>query len=216
MLLGVDELYAGIPGDGPLKLEDVEHWLADPKNNEVLDFELPLGLAAGAARWWASTRIRSPGPRSNWAGSSISIRGSRPTARSVAPRATLRTKALPGTRSSASASAGRSAAAIRRSATTAFSAARSSGTAGPLARRSGHRPDRQSDRDGQHARGRAWRRIKKNPGLSELEFDNVFGELTIDTVAKAIARFERALVTGPSPFDYYEQLRPLANVDPMN
>ncbi len=77
VLLGVDELYAGIPGDGPLELVEVEHWFADPKNNEVLDFELPLGLVSRQrTRWSASTRTRSPGRRSNWVASFTSIRDS--------------------------------------------------------------------------------------------------------------------------------------------
>ena len=41
-----------------------------------------------------------------------------------------------------------------------------------------------------------------------LEFESIFpGKgITIDTVAQAIATFERAIVTGPSPADYYEPL----------
>ena len=34
--------------------------------------------------------------------------------------------------------------------------------------------------------------------------------VTIDNVGKAIASFERAVVTGPSPWDYYDELRKLA------
>ena len=49
VLLGADELYDGIPGDGDLTAEQVEKWLADPQNHVVLKPELPLGLAAGAA-----------------------------------------------------------------------------------------------------------------------------------------------------------------------
>ena len=54
--------------------------------------------------------------------------------------------------------------------------------------------------------------IKKSP-VYQKEFRAVFGELTIDAVAKAIASFERTLVTGPSPYDYEERLRPFADVD---
>jgi cytochrome c peroxidase len=43
-----------------------------------------------------------------------------------------------------------------------------------------------------------------------LQFNAVFGpdSVNIDNVAKAIATFERTLVTGPSPYDYYIALRP--------
>ena len=45
--LGTDELTAGIPGRGPLTLEQVNSWLADSTNHEVLDVKLPLGLSTG-------------------------------------------------------------------------------------------------------------------------------------------------------------------------
>jgi cytochrome c peroxidase len=41
-------LTAGIPGEGPLTIEQLETWLADAKNHVVLKPELPLGLRAGA------------------------------------------------------------------------------------------------------------------------------------------------------------------------
>jgi cytochrome c peroxidase len=37
--------------------------------------------------------------------------------------------------------------------------------------------------------------------------------VSIDTIAKSIASFERALVTAPSPFDYAEALRPYADYE---
>jgi len=42
-----------------------------------------------------------------------------------------------------------------------------------------------------------------------IQFETIFGKegVTIDNVAKAIASFERAIVTGPAPYDYYEPLR---------
>ncbi len=55
--------------------------------------------------------------------------------------------------------------------------------------------------------------IAKSP-VYQAEFKAVFGALNIDTVAQAIASFERAIVTGPSPYDYEEQLRPFAGTDP--
>lgn len=40
-------LTAGIPGTGAVSAADVEKWLANPKNHEALEVELPLGLSAG-------------------------------------------------------------------------------------------------------------------------------------------------------------------------
>ena len=55
--------------------------------------------------------------------------------------------------------------------------------------------------------------LKGIPAIS-MQFDKIFGKLDIDAVGKALASFERAVVTGPSPFDYYEQLRPFEKLDP--
>ncbi|MFM7922177.1 MAG: cytochrome-c peroxidase, partial [Planctomycetaceae bacterium] len=51
VVLGSDaSLTAGIPGTGPLTVEQVTAWLGEAKNHEVLDVQLPLGLALGQAQ----------------------------------------------------------------------------------------------------------------------------------------------------------------------
>jgi len=55
--------------------------------------------------------------------------------------------------------------------------------------------------------------LKAIPGYKS-QFDKIFGGVTIDAVGKALASFERAVVTGPSPFDYYEQFQKFAKLDP--
>ncbi len=47
--------------------------------------------------------------------------------------------------------------------------------------------------------------IKDIPGY-RMQLEKIFGDTSIDSIAKAIASFERAVVTGPSPFDYNEVL----------
>lgn len=47
--LGDPSLTAGIPGSGPLTLDDVRRWIDDPKNHVPLDVQLPRGLRAAAA-----------------------------------------------------------------------------------------------------------------------------------------------------------------------
>lgn len=49
-VLGSPELTAGIPGSGPLTEAEIEAWLANPRNHETLPVALPLGLAAGASQ----------------------------------------------------------------------------------------------------------------------------------------------------------------------
>ncbi|OYV87460.1 MAG: hypothetical protein B7Z73_10040 [Planctomycetia bacterium 21-64-5] len=46
-----------------------------------------------------------------------------------------------------------------------------------------------------------------------MQFEKIFGGLTIENVGEALASFKRAVVTGPSPFDYYERFRPFAGQD---
>ena len=49
VVLGDDSLAAGIPGSGDLTVEQVDAWLADALNHVSLKVELPEGLKAGAA-----------------------------------------------------------------------------------------------------------------------------------------------------------------------
>ena len=48
-LLGSDEWTAGIPGEGPLTDAEIKAWLAQEKNHEVLQVQLPPALAIGAS-----------------------------------------------------------------------------------------------------------------------------------------------------------------------
>lgn len=47
--LGDPTLTAGIPGKKDLTVAAIKKWLSDPKNHETLEVELPEGLAAGAS-----------------------------------------------------------------------------------------------------------------------------------------------------------------------
>ncbi|MFK7817334.1 MAG: cytochrome-c peroxidase [Planctomycetaceae bacterium] len=44
VILGSDELTSGIPGEGNLKLNEIERWLDEPKNHQPLKLQLPVGL----------------------------------------------------------------------------------------------------------------------------------------------------------------------------
>ena len=47
----------------------------------------------------------------------------------------------------------------------------------------------------------------------QLQFEKIFGELNEENIGKAIATFERAIVTGPSPYDYQEKLQAFEGID---
>ena len=49
VMLGTGELLGGIPGEGDLTSAQIQVWLDSPQNHVVLKPELPLGLAAGVA-----------------------------------------------------------------------------------------------------------------------------------------------------------------------
>jgi len=49
VVLGDPSLTAGIPGEGPLTLPELKKWLSDPANHAPLEFELPKGLDASKA-----------------------------------------------------------------------------------------------------------------------------------------------------------------------
>ena len=49
VLLGSGDLLLGVPGQGPLTMSQVEEWLAEDGNHQALEVELPLGLKRSAA-----------------------------------------------------------------------------------------------------------------------------------------------------------------------
>ena len=58
VMLGSPELTAGIPGEGPLTIEELKPGLNDPANHKRSKSSCRWALAAGAAQIKGSTRIR--------------------------------------------------------------------------------------------------------------------------------------------------------------
>ena len=50
VVLGDPELTMGIPGEGPLEIEEIVAWLDDPTNHEELEVILPVGLDKGQSQ----------------------------------------------------------------------------------------------------------------------------------------------------------------------
>ncbi|HID24603.1 MAG TPA: cytochrome-c peroxidase, partial [Planctomycetaceae bacterium] len=50
-------------------------------------------------------------------------------------------------------------------------------------------------------------RLKDIEGY-RIQFEKVFGEVSADAIAKAIAAFERTVMVGEAPYDYYQQALP--------
>jgi cytochrome c peroxidase len=212
VLLGVDELYAGIPGSGPLELVDVEHWFEDPKNNQVLDFELPLGLSAGkdqvqGVKENPLTRAKIELGRQLYFDPRLSADNSVSCASCHTPDEGFARHTQFGVGISGQLGGRNSPPSYNRILSGAqFWDGRAKSledqAVGPIA----------NPIEMGNTHEECVSTIKKSP-VYEREFQLVFGELTIDAVAKAIATFERTLVTGPSAYDYEERLRPFADMD---
>lgn len=213
VLLGTDELTSGIPGKGPLTVKEIKVWLNQPENHETLEVSLPLGLSAGAAQIVGLkenplTRAKIELGRQLYFDTRLSSDNTVSCASCHHPnegygRHTqfgVGIKGLEGGRNSpvsynrilsgAQFWDGRAASLEEQA-------------VGPIA----------NPIEMGNTHENAVKTLKEIPGY-QIQFDKIFKEgTTIDNIGKAIAAFERTLVTGPSPFDYQEQLRPFLKMD---
>ena len=197
-------LTAGVPGEGELQLEEVEKWLADPKNHVVLKPELPLGLKAGEAEIKGLdenplTRAKIELGRQLYFDPRLSSDTTISCASCHAPNHGYAAD----TRFGVGAQEG------NRNSPVAYNrilsgaqfwdgraASLEEQAIGPIAN-----PIEMSN-----THEACIECLKGMPGYVA-QFNLVFDDgLTIDNVAKAIASFERTLVTGPAPWDYYQEL----------
>lgn len=201
VLLGGPELTAGIPGEGALTKEQISAWLDDPRNHEVLEVELPLGLSLGALQIVGIednplTRAKIELGRQLYfdprlsADSTISCATCHnPDTGYAAPtQFGVGIKDQTGNRNSPVAYNrilsgpqfwdGRAASLEEQA-------------VGPIAN--------PIEMGNTHEAC-----VKCLEGIEgyKMQFDKIFGEMTIEAVGKSIASFERVVVTGPSPYDY--------------
>lgn len=214
VLLGSPELTAGIPGEGPLTTEQIQAWLDNPANHEVLEIELPLGLNAGIDQVKGLdanplTRAKIELGRQLYfdprlaKDNAIACAGCHDPDQGYAAHTQFGVgiEKLTGNRNSP----------------TAYNRILSDaqfwdGRAASLEEQAKGPIANPIEMGNTHEACVAC--LAAIPGYKR-QFDKVFPDegLTIDTVAKAIASFERVIVTGPSPFDYHEQLRLFADQD---
>lgn len=213
--LGSPELTAGIPGEGDLTPDQIKAWLDDPKNHVSLDPVLPLGLSAGQSQMKGLdanplTRAKIELGRQLYFDPRLSSDGTVSCASCHHPdhgyaketRFGVGVKNQEGNRNSP----------------TAYNRILSDkqfwdGRAGSLEEQAIGPIANPIEMANTHE---ACVTTLKDIEGYRLQFDKIFGGLTIENVGQALASFERAVVTGPSPFDYYEQFRPLAAQDPSD
>ncbi|HEY5315639.1 MAG TPA: cytochrome c peroxidase [Pirellulales bacterium] len=207
------ELYAGIPGGGDLGLSEIKKWLADPKNHEELAVQLPLGLSTGQAQIQGLkndplTRAKIELGRQMYFDTRLSNDATVSCASCHDPDEGFAAHSQFGVGVQKQMGDRNSPVAYNRILSTLqFWDGRAKSledqAKGPIA----------NPIEMANTHEECEKCIKAIAGY-RLQFEKIFGEVTIDTVAKAIAAFERSLVSGPSPFDYYEQWRAVKDLDP--
>ncbi|MFM8634995.1 MAG: cytochrome-c peroxidase [Planctomycetia bacterium] len=210
--LGASSLTAGVPGSGPITLEQIDAWLADPKNFVEFQVNLPFGLAQGMHQMRGLgknplTRAKIELGRQLYFDTRLSRDSTVSCASCHDPSMgyTAHTKTGVGINGQTG----------TRNSPVSFNRIMS----GPQFW------DGRADSLEAQAIGPIQNPIEMGfshegvvTRLSEIpvykrQFEKIFGELTIERVGQAIAVFERAIVTGPAPYDFNEQLRSFEGLD---
>lgn len=204
--LGDPSLTAGIPGEGDVTLEEVNKWLADPKNHVVLDVKLPYGIDAAAANVFIPednpmTRAKIELGRQLYFDPRLSSDGTISCASCHAPdqgwgantQFGIGVDGLTGDRNSP----------------IAFNRILSreqfhDGRAATLEEQAVGPIENPVEMANTHEA--CVETVSKIP-VYKAQFDRIFKDgVTIDNVGRAIATFERTIVTLPAPYDYYAPL----------
>ena len=212
VMLGDPALTAGVPGSGPITLAEIDQWLATPKNFVELEPVLPLGLSQGAAQITGLdknplTRAKIELGRQLYFDPRLSADSTVSCASCHSPNVgySANTKTGVGIRGQLG---GRNSPVSfnRILAGAQFWDGRADSleaqAIGPI----------QNPIEMGFTHEGVVKRLGEIP-VYRKQFEKIFGEVTIDRVGQAIAAFERALVTAPSPYDYNEQLRAFASLD---
>jgi len=212
VLLGDASLTAGVPGSGPITLAEIDAWLADPKNFVELDPVLPLGLSQGAAQITGLdknplTRAKIELGRQLYFDKRLSADATVSCASCHDPSMGYSAHTKTGVGIRGQLGGRNSPVSFNRILTGAqFWDGRADSleaqAVGPI----------QNPIEMGFTHEGVVKRLRELP-VYKKQFDKIFGELTIDHVGQAIAAFERAIVTSPSPYDYYEQMKAFAGLD---
>jgi cytochrome c peroxidase len=206
--LGAPELTAGIPGQGPLTLAQIKKWLANPANHQPLEVELPLGLNVGSSAIAIPqdnplTRAKIELGRQLYFDPRLSSDKTVSCASCHSPKEGYGAHTRFGVGVRKQEGGRNSPVSYNRILSQAQfwdgrAATLEEQAKGPIA----------SPIEMANTHDACIECLKGIEGY-RAQFDTVFGKnsLNIDNVAKAIASFERAIITGPSPADYYEPLR---------
>jgi len=215
VILGEDStLTAGIPGTGALTDSEIAAWLADSANHETLDIELPQGLSLGQSQMKGLqknplTRAKIELGRQLYFDTRLSANNTVSCASCHHPQEGYSRHTATGV--------GIEAQKGGRNSPVSYNRILSDlqfwdGRAGSLEEQAVGPIQSPIEMGNTHAAAVAT--LKGISGYS-MQFEKIFDDgVTIDNVGKAIAAFERALVTGPSAYDYQEAWGRYADLDP--
>jgi len=203
-----DSLTRGIPGKGPVTLAEIEKWLSDAKNHEVLEIELPLGLDVGKGQVKGLeenplTRAKIELGRQLYVDTRLSADNTVSCASCHHPDEGYSRHTTTGVGIGDQRGGRNSPICYNRI----FSSVQFwDGRAATLEEQAKGPIANPIEMGNTHEAAVAT--LKKIPGYVQ-QFEKIYGTdgVTIDNVAKAIAAFERVLVTGSSPYDYNERLK---------
>lgn len=208
IVLGGPELTSGIPGEGPLTLAEIRKWLADDANHQALEVELPEGLALAQSSMYIPednplTKAKIELGRQLYFDPRLSRDSSISCASCHHPDKGYGFDTQFGVGINGQEGNRNSPVSYNRIVSRAqFWDGRADSleaqAVGPIA----------NPIEMGFTHEEVVERLAKMPGY-KAQFDAIFpGEgVTIENVGKAIASFERVIVTGPSPADRYEPLR---------
>lgn len=211
VVLGSPRLTAGIPGSGRLTIGEIRAWLDDPANHEPLEFVLPLGLRDAAEQIYVPpdnplTRAKIELGRQLFFDRRLSHPKKNFSCGDCHP------PQLHYTFGNVLSSSVRHA----RTAPPVFNRILSreqfwDGRAESLERQA--RAPIVNPLEMGHADADCVAALAAIEGY-RLQFARIFGRVDMENVGRALASFERALVTGPSAWDYHRVLRKLADRRP--
>lgn len=212
VLLGDPSLTAGVPGTGPITLEQIDAWLAEPRNHVVLEPELPLGLSQGAGQ--IQGLAENPLTRAKIELGRQLYFDTRLSANSTVSCASCHDPSM-GYTAHTQTGVGIDGQKGGRNSPVSFNRILSGkqfwdGRADSLEAQAVGPIANPIEMGFTHEGV-----VERLAGIPvyRRQFETIFGEVTIDRVGQAIAAFERVIVTEPAPYDYHEQLLPFTKMD---
>ncbi len=204
--LGADDLLRGIPGKGTVATEELRSWLADPANHGVLRPRLPIGLATGAADVRGLdtnplTRAKIELGRQLFFDPRLSRDETISCASCHDPghgyaAPTQFGLGIDGQEGNRNSPAAYNRILSNQQFWDGRAATLEEQAVGPI----------ENPIEMGFTHDEVVARLKRIEGY-RLQFERIFGEdVTIGNVGRALASFERMLVTGPSPWDHYRRL----------